>query len=326
MMQRIISLIFILSYAILQAMGDTVTKNDTIKIAPSGYASEILTVTGSLNTNRPTVGIGKQSWGIGWNSDDGKATRLTLSWGNSEFGDITDQRYMLIRITREDSLFYENKITKGVNLYTGPNTLRIHVDREGSMSWSIVENSLAANGELAMPSPKQKDSPFFIFANGSDLKLLRANVTEGPISPVTLQTPFIDSSDFPVSTQINNDPSGIWYYLDRNTDPKWARLGGRYTLGIKKDTDDRWSIIYLSGAQTNAPRWKPGMLKGALYSMPFQSHYNLEWYDASFEFMDEEQECSATMNEDGSILTLNFPLDHSSIRFYRKLPTSQPSL
>lgn len=111
-------------------------------------------------------------------------------------------------------------------------------------------------------------------------------------------------------------PEGYWEYLDRNTSPRKAREGGRYRLAIVRSLDrpGTFDIIYLSGATVNGSKWKRGMRKGRLIPTDFESHYDLEWIDATFNlrildmYADIDQE---------SILTLRFPLLDSSIRFSR---------
>ncbi len=54
------------------------------------------------------------------------------------------------------------------------------------------------------------------------------------------------------------------------------------------------------------------MLKGKLIPTLFEGHYDLVWYDGKMQRMDSD--ISASM-EQGVILTLNFPLYRSKLRF-----------
>lgn len=108
-------------------------------------------------------------------------------------------------------------------------------------------------------------------------------------------------------------PEGIWKYLDRDTDPQYARPGGFYELAIVKSEDGSgFDIIYLEGSQTMSSAWKPGMKKGHLTPTAFSDHYDLQWIDSTMHILDTE--CSASI-ESGSILRLDFPLLKSSMRF-----------
>ena len=122
--------------------------------------------------------------------------------------------------------------------------------------------------------------------------------------------------------------SGKWQFLDRDTDVRWAIPGGRYTLAIIPHDVGKVAaptvnsvtgmpasdIIYLSGAETNRSRWEAGMLKGHLYPTPFVDHYTLLWFDSFFE--DMGYEASADLS-DGAVLTFNFPLYKSVLRFVK---------
>ncbi len=105
-----------------------------------------------------------------------------------------------------------------------------------------------------------------------------------------------------------------WVYLDRDNDQAVARIGGAYELAAVP-TDAGYDLIYVSGAVTNAPFWRPGMLKGRLSSTGFQGYYKLEWFDASARRIAEE--CYA-QTEGGKILKLVFPALRASFRFSLK--------
>ena len=64
------------------------------------------------------------------------------------------------------------------------------------------------------------------------------------------------------------------------------------------------------------------MLKGTLRRAAFIGHYDLKWIDATFRPI--ESDLHAIL-EEGSLLTLSFPLYKTTLRF-AKLPNLQPSL
>ena len=74
-------------------------------------------------------------------------------------------------------------------------------------------------------------------------------------------------------------------------------------------------LIYLSGAQINQINWVEGMIKGRLRPTIFQNHYDLIWYDSMFDIIDTD--AYATIVD--SILTLEFPLYKTQIRFYKEM-------
>ena len=92
---------------------------------------------------------------------------------------------------------------------------------------------------------------------------------------------------------------------------KWLRLGGRYTLAVVR-ADDGYDIIYIDGAQVKKSQWQPCMKKGHMTKTIFSGNYDLTWIDATMEPISED--AFATV-ENGVILTFNFPIFKSQVRF-----------
>lgn len=115
-------------------------------------------------------------------------------------------------------------------------------------------------------------------------------------------------------------PQGIYTYLDRDTDSRRALAGGRYTLAVIKNDNNTFDIVYIDGAQINSPAWHKGMRKGILKPTIFADHYDLVWYDSMFNPI--TLDCNASI-EQNAILTLNFPLLKSSIRFSKVIPQAE---
>ena len=119
-------------------------------------------------------------------------------------------------------------------------------------------------------------------------------------------------------------PEGIWHFLDRDTDNRSIRLGGEYTIAIVADEEPTpgnnapksYAIIYFDGARVENGSWKPGMKKGRLTATSFQNHYNLSWVTADMQYLDTE--CNARLSDDKSIISFNFPIYGSTVRFSRQ--------
>ena len=127
----------------------------------------------------------------------------------------------------------------------------------------------------------------------------------------------VDEAAIRMTERRPDSPIGVWEYLDRDTDSRRALAGGRYRLGIIPAADGAagdYDIVYLGGAEVNSQRWKPGMIKGRLKAMPFAAHWDLLWYDSDMRLISRDINASMEQN---SILSLNFPLMKSTIRFYR---------
>lgn len=105
----------------------------------------------------------------------------------------------------------------------------------------------------------------------------------------------------------------VWRYLDRDTDSRLLNLGGDYSLATVRKADGSYDILYIGGARVNRKYWKPLMLKGRLMPTPFINHYDLMWYDAYGRLIDRE--VSADIENGGSILKLNLPLQGGTVRF-----------
>jgi hypothetical protein len=146
---------------------------------------------------------------------------------------------------------------------------------------------------------------------GSRVSIERAVLTienENQVAATTRWT--LDALDEYLATSI--DPmEGYWKYLDRDMEDKWLRLGGRYTLAVVR-ADDGYDLIYIDGAQVKKSQWQPCMLKGHITRTQFTGNYDLCWIDATMEPISED--CYAAI-ENGVILTLNFPIYKSQVRF-----------
>ena len=114
--------------------------------------------------------------------------------------------------------------------------------------------------------------------------------------------------------------TGIWNYLDRVT-PKnqHVKIGGKYKVAIIPDSEktENLLIVYIDGDTSENSIWQPGDVKGYLTPTGFDNHYDLIWLD-KHRFEAGLGECSATF--DGiNLLTLDFPLLESQIRFQKEL-------
>lgn len=291
-------------------------KGERYPIDTVDYSAFTVQTTAAALSNRQGPGMSAAQWGIGWTDKCGTPCAIRLEWGNTDFGNPDDIRFMVLSVMQRDSAVYTCRLTEGVNLYSGYNALNISFRPGALMGWSVGADKFGAVGEYQWGS-EPNGATLHVFTQGSPLNLSTARLLSMPgATPVT---PFVIKDDFPLPVQLSSSPEGVWAFLDRDNDPKWARPGGRYTLGIRRsdDRDSSWDIVYLDGAVTNAARWKPGSIKGRLVATPFDRHYNLLWIDAAFERLTEADECSASLSDDGAVLTLSFPLDHTTLRFYR---------
>ena len=192
--------------------------------------------------------------------------------------------------------------------------MSVEVDERG-VEVSVGKDELQTVFEAAVTRPAGIVWAGYLVGAGSRVSIERAVLTiasEQQVTATSLWT--LDSLDEYLAS--STDPvEGYWKYLDRDMEDKWLRLGGRYTLAVVR-ADDGYDLIYLGGAQVKKSQWQPCMKKGHITKTQFSGNYDLRWIDATLEPIDED--CYATI-ENGVILTLNFPIYKSQVRFAKAL-------
>lgn len=113
-------------------------------------------------------------------------------------------------------------------------------------------------------------------------------------------------------TNTDNPVTGVWSYLDRDTDPEKVAGAIDYKIAVVADTTGEYRIIYLGNDSLG---WRRGDVKGYLKATPFEGHYNLEWHDHSGNV--HNVDASADLLLDGKVLRLNLPLIGTTLRFVK---------
>ncbi len=260
--------------------------------------------------------ITSPQWGLVFNYDEqGNYCAVVLSCDNSApYDDITDERSMRVSLMQyQDGDVTEvasTTVSKGVSLEDDLNTLCADVDERG-VRISIGKEELQTVLEASIVRPVGAVQVGYLVGPGSRVAIERAVLTierEDQVAPSTLWT--LEALDEYLANSI--DPvEGYWCYLDRDMEEKWLRIGGRYTLAVVR-ADDGYDLIYIDGAQVKKSLWNPGMLKGHMVKTVFSGNYDLTWIDATMEPISED--AYATI-ENGVILTFNFPVFKSQVRF-----------
>lgn len=260
--------------------------------------------------------ITSPQWGVVFNMDDrGNYYAVVLSCDNSApYDDIADQRTMQVSLVKNDDgstiELASTTVSKGISLEDDLNTVCVDVD-DRSVRVSIGKDELQEVLEANVSRPSGTVWVGYLVGAGSRVSIERAVLTienENQVAATTLWT--LDALDEYLATSI--DPmEGYWKYLDRDMEDKWLRLGGRYTLAVVR-ADDGYDLIYINGAQVKKSQWQPCMLKGHITRTQFTGNYDLCWIDATMEPISED--CYAAI-ENGVILTLNFPIYKSQVRF-----------
>ena len=303
---------------------------DTIEISSMAYRYQLrmanlnnkqgktMTVKNPLTGGNNT--ITSPEWGLVFNRDRyGNYCAVVLSCDNSSpYNDITDQRTMQVAIIQrtdgETTQLAQTQLTKGVSLEDDLNTLCVDVDERG-VTVSIGKNDLQQVLEANVTRPAGDVMVGYLVGPGARVAIERAVLTidnEKQVNATTLWT----RDELDTYLEQSADPvEGYWKYLDRDMQDEWLRLGGRYTLAVVR-ADDGYDLIYVDGAQVKKSQWQWGMLKGHMTKTVFSGNYDLRWIDATMEPI--ENDAYATI-ENGIILTLNFPVFKSQVRFAKVL-------
>lgn len=274
--------------------------------------SLVLEVRAALHKNDERAGYSRASWALVW----GYVSRenhyyARVRCGNTDFGDFTDKRFAEISVGRlingTDSVMARKRLYKGVDMDRGYNSMLMECNRTRTRIF-------AGSGELvnvaSLPGQDNIGSCCGVVSSDS-LEISSVVVETVPDRLLPLRSSWEkDSLDRYLSLSADNI-EGYWTYLDRDNDEKRARLGGRYSLAVVKEGDG-YTILYISGADVNKGKWRECMVKGRLKPTIFENHFDLVWYDSMM--LPIETDIHADII-DGAILSLDFPLYHTKIRF-----------
>ena len=268
----------------------------------------------SVSKNKERAGLSKSKWRVVWNySSSLNYDFVELTWENTNFGDIYDCRQAIISIGRVndgvDKLFKSVKLKDGVNLSTGANSVMVEID-SGHLNLFVGDKQLKY---IETYEVETLLGSFCGVISNVDAKVSNLIVETVLNKECRLQTSYKEQDLLLHFLSSANGDEGFWTYLDRDVDLDYARLGGKYRLALVKNNEG-YLIIYIDGAETNKYKWREGMIKGVLKSTIFKNHYDLVWYDSTLDLID----CEANAFIENSILTLNFPLYKSSIRFFKE--------
>ncbi len=277
---------------------------------PDSIATFELEISAAMSSLRDVRGENHQSWLVKLMNDKSCVATIQINWGNSDLGAIDDSRYLQVSSPGN----WVKQFTQGVSVYNNDNALVISSAKPGEATVSIGNEYPQYAGTLQWDDIPVTSA--IISATGSlnaSYISFYATTVQNLDSRLTLEqiTELADNYE-------SDTPVGIWRYLDRDTDTDYARPGGTYTLAVvpRPDGDEgEYLIIYLDGATVNSSNWKSGMIKGLLQSTAFTGTYFMKWISSHFESAGNE--CHASLDQTG-ILTLNFPLLKSQLRFTRQ--------
>ncbi len=265
--------------------------------------------------------VSTTAWGIVFDWRDSlNYRRVELSCDNSNlYDDLTDKRQMHVKAYRclvgKESLLDSWTLNHGVDLDDGLNTLSVAVN-DGQVHVSVGKNELVQVGTLMLDTDEPCTTLAGVYLSpGAEIAIERTVLTTDSNASRRIATTWTRES-LDQHFALSDDPiEGYWQYQDRDMEDRWLRLGGRYTVAVVS-SDKGYDIIYVSGAQVNAPQWREGLLKGHISKTIFDGHYDLEWIDATFQPI--VQDAYAAFEND-VLMTLNFPVYKSQLRLSKVL-------
>ena len=265
--------------------------------------------------------VSTTAWGIVFDWRDSlNYRRVELSCDNSNlYDDLTDKRQMHVSVYRcvagDETMSDSWELSRGVDLDDGLNTLSVSV-HDNKVHVSVGKHELQSVGAIPLDlgDPCTTLSGIYL-SPGAEIAVERTVLNADSNPPRRIATTWTRES-LDQHFSLSDDPiEGYWQYQDRDMEDRWLRLGGRYTVAVVA-ADKGYDIVYVSGAQVNAPQWCEGLLKGHISKTIFDGHYDLEWIDATFEPITQDAYAAF---ENGVLMTLNFPVYKSSLRLSKVL-------
>lgn len=251
------------------------------------------------------------------------------SWGLAY--NVTGDSYDFVIVNNGENRF-DTDITAPVSVLSGHHDAggdtvirrdRIEGTADGSdCRWSVILRCTADSSTVyvgqktsltAFPVGVDLTNGIFGMISDNKVKILRHTIESTVASAISHAS--FDSVDA-LNDYIagSTDPyERVWNYLDRDTDQRIFTVGGNYTLATVSDGKGGYDIVYLGGARVKNKNWQPLMIKGRLKATPFIGHFDLVWFDATGS--PAPGETNATIENNNSILRLNFPSHNSQVRF-----------
>ncbi len=280
-------------------------------------------------------GVGRLDYHVRLRPSKSVAARCSLLWNYADADNYTAMAYTMPPRSADDphlgmdveySLF---RRVDGCDSLIAAGVFASHYPTGAGSGFSAVLSvdetvaTVALGGKEAdfrLKVPFERINPGRVgYTSPDGLEELRHDMRVGHMSPPRYSR-FETVDSLKEYVKASGDPmEALWTYLDRDMKPDMAYLGGEYRLATVAERPGVYSIVYLGGERDGQGIFRPLQLKGLLRATVFAGHYGLVWYDAAGRVLDKET--SATVELDGLVLRLGFPLYGASVRF-SKVPVS----
>ena len=243
-------------------------------------------------------------WSLEWrDAASGDARRLVIDVRRDN---IYGDKAMVEYVAGTDSVMAQWDID--AKDASGPVSLRIAKDHYGTHLYAV-------NGEELETADMDID-----FAVGSSIVArhdsgVHPTVARAPIIYRFMPRKFGMSRDRLAAylAESSDMTEGLWEFMDSDIGVEGTMVTAPLRIATLRDGAG-YVIVYLSGYDTS-DAWRTMDIKGWLTPTPFIRDYDLQWYCADGEKLDRQ--VHATLDEGGSILTLNLGSQPMTLRFRR---------
>ena len=241
-----------------------------------------------------------------------KGFALIINWKEKPFENFDGTRELLLTIKdlQTDNILFSRTVSdpKTADLYKGTNSIVFYGSR--FVGIDVYLNKTFYLGKLNWVDDIHNIT--LLSSLGSNLKLIKVSCKKDDIEDILTNLQFEDIKKIVDSS--NDSIVGFYKYLDRENDPRIASPGGKYTIAVIPTAEKgKYDVLYIDNALAFSHIWALGMRKAVLTKTIFVNHFDVEWYDSKQTYMNDE--ISATLTLDNTVLEFYFPIYKAKIRF-----------
>lgn len=242
---------------------------------------------------------------------DTESLSLTIRQDQSNFGEFDHSIFLYLDVKQGDNPVKTIKLDKNIGINSDPNFLRVEIYNQGTY---ISTGKESLTDRISLPFTGFYSRGLASFREGGTI--IRRMASFEPDGQFSLSKCLNEDDARRIILEDNTNAPivGLWELMDYNVEATQAQIGGNYKIAVLPTDNDGFEIVYLGGAKKVDHRWKEGMIKGMFQPTIFVGNYDMTWIDAEGCAISEG--CYARLESD-DILTLEFPLQKSQMRFVK---------